>query len=111
MIRTAVRSRVTTSAILIERPSSVLRQWALRAERRARVVVARIPEHPAGGATLVRAADLIADLGDPEDPAVEGIVAKVLQPRPDTHVRVRRALADQSHALPHDLVGVLDGIA
>src|SRR2546421_4000619 len=105
MISTAVSSSVTTSAILIGQRSSVFHQRTLRAERRARVVVAGIPQHPAGTAALVGPADLIADLRDPEDPAVEGIVAEVLQPRPHAHLRVRRALADEAHALAHHLVG------
>src|SRR5687768_15845481 len=110
-MRTAVSSSATTTAILMRRLASSLRQRALRAERRARVAVARVPEHPAGAAALVGAADLVADLGHAEDPAVEGVVAEILQPRPHLHLRVRRPLLDEPHALAHDLERVPHRVA
>src|SRR5439155_1512350 len=79
--------------------------------RPARVVVTRVPEHPAAAAPLVGPADLVADLRHAEDPPVERVVPEVLQPGAHAGRRVRRALADQPHALAHDRVGVLDRVA
>src|SRR5205823_12582546 len=64
-------------------------------QRPARVVVTRVPEHPAAAAPLVGPADLVADLRYAEDPPVERVVPEVLQPGAHAGRRVRRALADQ----------------
>src|SRR5262249_56884710 len=73
----------------------------------SRVVVARIPQHPAHATALVGAADLSPDLHDTEDPLVECVVLEVLQPRPHLDGETGRTLANQLDALVDDLVRVL----
>ena len=58
-------------------------------ERGRRVVVTRVPQHPAGAARLLGAPDLGRDLGHAEDAPVERVVLEVLQPRPHLHRRCR----------------------
>src|SRR5438445_61798 len=86
------------------------REAPLRLERGTGVIVARVPEHPAGAAGLVGAPHLGLHLTHAEHAPVEGVIPEVLEPRPYPRDRVARALPDEPDALAPDLVRVGDRV-